>query len=61
MCVSWHDKITNLEILKTARLPFMAYMHKLVSKSLRWIGQVHRMGHEHLPKQLLYSQLKMGH
>ena len=33
------------------------YLSKL---SVRWIGHVHRMGRERLPRQLLYSQLEMG-
>ena len=58
LSVSWRDRITNVEILKRAGLPSMADM--LITKGLRWIGHVHRMGHERLPRQLLYSQLKMG-
>ena len=58
MNISWRDRITNVEILKRAGLPSMADM--LITKGLRWIGHVHRMGRERLPRQLLYSQLEMG-
>ena len=57
MNISWQDRITNVEILKRAGLPSMADM--LITKGLRWIGHVHRMGRKPLPRQLLYSQLEM--
>eukprot|EP00795_Rhopilema_esculentum_P002530 gene2530-725_t len=58
MNISWRDRITNVEILRRAGLPSMADM--LITKCLRWIGHVHRMGRESLPRQILYSPLEMG-
>ena len=59
MNLSLRHKIISLEILKRARLSSMADM--LISKILKRIEHVHRMGHDSLLMQLLYSQLKMGH
>ena len=56
--LTWKDKVTNTEILKRAGLPSMADI--LIEKGLWWLGHVHRMGHERLPRQLLYSQLCEG-
>ena len=58
MGVAWRNKITNVDILNRAGLPSMADI--LIEKGLRWLGQVHRMGTERLPRQLLYSQLCEG-
>ena len=58
MNISWRDRITNVEILKRAGLPSMADM--LITKGLRWIGHVHRMGRERLPRHLPYWKLEMG-
>ena len=48
--IKWYDKITNVEILRRANLP-------CIEKHLRWLGHVHRMSTDRLPRQLLYSQL----
>lgn len=56
--VTWHDKVRNTEILQRAGLPSMTDI--LIEKGLRWLGHVHRMGKERLPRQLLYSQLCDG-
>ncbi|XP_060794630.1 uncharacterized protein LOC132897202 isoform X2 [Neoarius graeffei] len=58
MGVTWKDKITNVDILNRADLPSMVDI--LIEKGLRWLGHVHRMGNERLPRQLLYSQLCEG-
>ena len=58
MSVKWFDKITNEEILRRANLPCMADI--LIERNLRWVGHVHRMENDRLPRQLLYSQLKEG-
>ncbi|XP_068673013.1 uncharacterized protein [Montipora foliosa] len=54
MGIKWHDKITNAEVLRRANLPSMEDI--LAEKNLRWLGDVHRMDHDRLPRQLLYSQ-----
>lgn len=58
MNVTWKDKITNVEILRRAGLPSMADI--LIQNNLRWLGHVHRMRNDRLPRQLLYSQLCEG-
>jgi len=58
MSIKWFDKITNEEILRRANLPCMADI--LIEKNLRWLGHVHRMEGNRLPRQLLYSQLCDG-
>ena len=58
MSIKWYDKITNVEILSRANLPCMADI--LIEKNLRWLGHVHRMDNDRLPRQLLYSQLCEG-
>ena len=58
MGVTWRDKITNVDILNQAGLPSMEDI--LIEKGLRWLGHIHRMGTERLPRQLLYSQLCEG-
>ena len=52
MGIKWYDKITNVEILRRANLPCMADI--LIEKNLRWVGHVHRMDNDRLPRQLLY-------
>ena len=46
------------KILRRANLPCMADI--LIERNLRWVGHVHRMKNDRLPRQLLYSQLKEG-
>ena len=58
MSIKWYDKITNVEILRRANLPCMADI--LIDKNLRWLGHIHRMDTDRLPRQLLYSQLCEG-
>jgi len=49
MGVTWRDKITNVEIPTHAGLPSMADI--LIEKGLRWLGHVHRMKPDRLPRQ----------
>ena len=56
--VSWKDKIQDSEILRRVNLPKME--DNLVEKNLMWLGHVKRMSSDHLPCQLLYSQLTLG-
>ena len=55
MSIKWYDKITNVEILRCANLLCMADI--VVETNLRWLGHIHRMDTDRLPRQLLYSQL----
>ena len=58
MKITWQNKITNVDILSRAGLPSMEDI--LIEKGLRWLGHVHRMKNNRLPRQLLYSQLSKG-
>ena len=50
--------IRDTEILERAGLPSVTDI--VISQGLRWLGHVHRMREDHLPRQLLYSQLLNG-
>ena len=58
MNVPWKDKITNVEILCLTGLPSMADF--LIEKNLTWLGRVHRIDINRLPRQPLYFQLCLG-
>ena len=58
MNVPWKDKITNVEILCLTGLPSMADF--LIEKNLRWLGHVHRIDINRLPRQPSYFQLCLG-
>ena len=58
MNISWKDKVRNTTILSRANLPSMEDL--LIEKGLRWLGHIHRMDENRLPRQLLYSQLSIG-
>lgn len=58
MGITWQDKVPNVDILIRAGLPSMEDI--LIEKGLRWLGHVHRMENNRLPRQLLYSQLSEG-
>ena len=57
--IRWHDKVTNIKVLKRAGLPSMEDL--LIRKNLRWTGHLLRMPTDRLPRQVLYSQLSDGH
>ena len=51
----WQDHIPNTEVLK------LANMYALLSeRRLRWLGHVCRMEDVRIPKDILYSELKIG-
>ena len=56
--IKWQDKITNVEVLQQAGS--MSISSILCKRRLRWLGHVHRMDDQRLPKQLLYSELTSG-
>ncbi|KAK3526521.1 hypothetical protein QTP70_030682 [Hemibagrus guttatus] len=57
--ITWIDKMTNKEILDRTGLPSMEDL--LIRKNLRWTGHLMRMPQDRLPKQILFSQLHVGH
>ncbi|KAA3674449.1 uncharacterized protein DEA37_0011670 [Paragonimus westermani] len=50
--------IPNTEVLRLADMDGMEAM--LMLNQLRWLGHVRQMGDDHIPKQLLYGQVKSG-
>ena len=58
MKVRWQDKVTNIKVLKRARLLSMENL--LIRKNIRWIGHLLRMPTDRLSMQVLYSQLLQG-
>ncbi|KAK3509681.1 hypothetical protein QTP70_008422 [Hemibagrus guttatus] len=57
--ITWIDKMTNKEILDRTGLSSMEDL--LIRKNLRWTGHLMRMPQDRLPKQILFSQLHVGH
>ena len=53
---SWKEKRTNLSILDGANIHSITSI--ITKHQLRWTGHV---THTRLPKQVLYSQLSIGH
>jgi hypothetical protein len=56
--IKWQDKVSNAEVLQRASSVGMEAL--LMKAKLRWAGHVVRMDDGRLPKQVLYSQLKVG-
>ncbi len=56
--ISWKDRRTNISILEEANMTSITTT--VMQYQLRWTGHVMRMPNTHLPKQILYSQLKEG-
>ena len=56
--ISWYDRVSNCEVLDKAEMPSL---HSLLSKRrLRWLGHVHRMEVERLPREIMYGELANG-
>jgi hypothetical protein len=56
--IKWQDRITNVEVLRRSH---MLSMHSILSeRRLRWLGHVHRMSSERIPRALLYGELATG-
>ena len=56
--IRWDDYITNTEVLEKAKIFSLHTI--LLQRRLRWLGHVHRMPEERIPKKLLYGQLADG-
>ena len=56
--ITWMDRVTNSEVLRRARSRTMYAI--LSERRLRWLGHVHRMDQDRIPKDLLYGQLECG-
>ncbi|XP_063586343.1 uncharacterized protein LOC134763723 [Penaeus indicus] len=58
LSIRWHDKISNSKVLESAGIQQMQTL--LRQKRLRWLGHVHRMDENRIPRALLYSELASG-
>ena len=56
--IKWQDKVPNVEVLKRAGIPSMQGL--LSQRRLRWLGHVHRMDDDRIPKSILYGELSVG-
>ena len=58
MNIQWHEKITNTEILKKAKIPSL--LATLTKRRLRWLGHIRRMTNNRIPKQVFFGELSEG-
>ena len=56
--MKWQDKITSLEILQHYNSTPLSSILK--QRWLRWLGHIHHMPIDHLPKQIMYGELTGG-
>ena len=56
--IRWQDRVSNSEVLQRTGLLSMQSM--LIQKRLRWLGHVHRMECQRLPREILYGELRDG-
>ena len=56
--ITWHDCVTNEEVLAKAGVPSMYAILK--QRRLRWLGHVCRMDDGRIPKDIFYGQLSSG-
>ena len=57
MKIIWQDKLTNINVLKQAGLP---YMEDLTRKHTLWTGHNLTMRSDRMSSQVLYSHLRRG-
>ncbi|XP_037296657.1 uncharacterized protein LOC119189933 [Manduca sexta] len=53
--LTWKDRVTNESVLSTAQLPSIIAL--LRQRRLRWLGHVHRMAPNRLPRQILLAEV----
>ena len=56
--IKWQDRVTNTEVLQRADIPSLFAL--LSRKRLKWLGHVRRMDNGHIPKGMLYGELREG-
>ena len=56
--IRWQDKVPNFEVLECASLMSMPSL--LIQRRLHWLRHVHCMEPDHLPREILYSELREG-
>ncbi len=57
--LSWQDRVPNTTVLKLTNSSDM--YTAIRRRRLRWIGHVHRMPDERLPKSIFHGELAVGH
>ena len=56
--IKWQDRVSNTNALQRADMPSIPTL--LIQRRLRWLGHVHRMEPDSLPRQVLYGELWEG-
>ena len=56
--IRWQDRVPNTDVLQRAGL--MGIPSMLMQRCLRWLGHVHRMEPDRLPREILYGELRDG-
>jgi hypothetical protein len=56
--ISWQDKVPNTEVLQRAGL--MSIPSLLMQRRLHWLGHIHRMETDRLPREILYGEQSDG-
>ena len=56
--IRWQDRVPNTDVLQRAGL--MGIPSMLMQRHLRWLGHVHRMEPDRLPREILYGELRDG-
>ena len=56
--ITWQDRITNEEVLQRSQI--YSIYSILLKRRMRWLGHVHRMSDERIPKYILYGELTEG-